>query len=184
MKKPHVGNLLIAPPAIPDRRFNRTVLMLTQVDTLGSFALCLNRPTGHNLQDILVDTGHNIELNFPLYWGGPANPTTIWMLHSSEWACEHTGKVNKDWSITSHANMFHHLADGDYPQQFRLMMGYCSWAQGQLDAEIRGLPPWNPNHSWLVADSVDPEWLYEQPVEDVWLLSTDICCSQAVDTWL
>jgi putative AlgH/UPF0301 family transcriptional regulator len=80
--------------------------------------------------------------------------------------------------------MFHHLADGDYPQQFRLMMGYASWSKGQLEAELRGLAPWNPNHSWLLADSVDPEWIYEQPVEDLWLLATDLCCHQAVDTWL
>jgi len=184
MKKPQLGNLLIAPPAIPDPRFNRTVLMVTQMDNIGAFALCLNKPTGHSLQEILVDTGLDIELNFPLYWGGPVNMSSVWMLHSSDWTCEHTVNIDKQWSLTSHISMFHYLADGDYPQHFRLMMGYASWAKGQLEAEIRGLAPWNPNHSWLVADSADPEWVYEQPVEDLWLLATDLCCHQAVDTWL
>ena len=184
MKKPQLGNLLIAPPAIPDPRFERAVLMLTQTDSVGTIGLCLNKPTGHDLQEILVDTDIDVELNFPLYWGGPVAMNSVWMLHSSEWSCSYTAPINKQWSLTSHISMFHHLADGDYPQQFRLMMGYASWSKGQLEAELRGLAPWNPNHSWLLADSVDPEWVYEQPVEDLWGLATDICCHQAVDTWL
>ena len=184
MKKPQIGNLLIAPPAIPDTRFNRSVLMLTQTDEMGAFALCLNKPTGHNLQEILDNTEIDLNLTLPLYWGGPVNMNTMWMLHSNDWSCEHTITVNDNWNLTSHVSMFYHLADGDYPKQFRLMMGYCSWAKGQLEAEIRGVAPWNPNHSWLLAEGVEPEWVFEQPVEDLWILATDLCCHQAVDTWL
>jgi putative transcriptional regulator len=158
--------------------------MLTQSDHLGEFAICLNRPTGHTLREVLEETGLDLEINFPLYWGGPVSMNSMWMLHSAEWECEHTIPINDQWSLTSHISMFHNLADGDYPQQFRLMMGYCSWTKGQLEAEMRGLPPWNSNHSWLVANEVDPEWAFEQPVEDLWIMATDLCCHQAVDTWL
>ena len=181
---PNPGDLLIAPPMIPDRRFAKAVMLVT-TDTKGStFALAVNRPTNHTLQDIVTDTGLETNLNFPLYWGGPVNMSTVWMLHSSEWATEATVSINDYWSLTSNIEMFAHLADGDCPEQFRLMLGYAGWAPGQLKAEMRGLPPWNHNHSWLVAESPSPGWLFEQPVEDVWLNSMDLSSHQAIDAWL
>ena len=181
---PKASDLLIAPPMIPDRRFDKAVLLMTHDQQGGSFALCLNRPTEHSLADILEETGIEANINFPLYWGGPVNPGTVWMLHSSDWRCEHTVPIDENWSITSNIAMFHHLADGDVPQHFRMMFGYCSWQQGQLRAELRGLPPWNHNHSWLIAENPGPEWIMETPVDELWVHCTDLCGHQAVDSWL
>ena len=181
---PNAGDLLIAPPLIPDRRFAKSVMLVTTDSNGATFALALNKPTHHTLQDAVMDTGMPTNLNFPLYWGGPVNPGTVWMLHSPEWATETTVAVNDMWSLTSNVEMFSHLADGDYPKHFRLMLGYAGWAPGQLKAELRGLPPWNHNHSWLVADSPSPGWVYEQPVEELWLNSMELSSHQAIDAWL
>lgn len=179
-------DLLIAPPTIPDPRFRKTVLMMTHQHEGGSFALCLNRPSKYVCTDIIkeLDAVDNLELNIPLYWGGPVSPSTIWMLHSSEWQMsERTITVTDQWSMTSNEGMFQHLADGDVPRQFRLVFGFCSWAPNQLEAELRGLPPWNPKHSWLVAKNPGAEWLFEQPVENLWENATTLCSHQAVDSW-
>lgn len=183
MNQPQLGDMLIAPPEIPDVRFDRTVLILTQTDSQGSFAMCVNRPTGYVLQDILEGTDLELELNLPLYWGGPVSPGSVWMLHSAEWSNPHTVSIDHQWALTSHISMFQHLADGDYPREFRLIAGYTSWAKGQLESEIKGLPPWNHNHSWLLAQQLGPEWVYDQPVEELWMLATDACSHQAVDAW-
>ena len=181
---PTSGDLLIAPPGIPDKRFHRSVLMLTHDHDGGAFALCVNKPSHYTLIDVLEDIGVEANLNFPLYWGGPVSPTTIWMLHSSEWSTEHTVPVNDDWSMTSNVEMFHCLADGDFPLHFRIMFGYCAWSQGQLRAELTGREPWNVRHSWLVAQSPDGEWLFEQPIETLWEEATQLSSNQAVDSWL
>jgi putative transcriptional regulator len=181
---PANSSLLIAPPGIPDSRFRKAVLLLTHDHDGGSFALCVNRPTQHTLQDVLEETGIESSMNFPVYWGGPMSPGTVWMLHSSEWDTEHTITINDEWSMTSNISMFHHLADGDCPQHFRIMFGYCSWAQGQLQAELRGLPPWSQKHSWLVADNPGPEWLLEAPVEELWEDAAQLSGQQAVASWL
>lgn len=180
-------DLLIAPPSIPDPRFRKTVLMLTHSHEGGSFALCLNRPSRYVCNDILKDLelGEDLNLEIPLYWGGPVNPSTVWMLHSSEWSLDdRTVPIDSNWSMTSNEQMFVHLADGDCPQEFRLMFGFCSWSPQQLEAELRGLPPWNPNHSWLVAANPGAEWIFEQPVENLWENATTLCSHQAVDSWL
>ena len=181
---PNPGDLLIAPPLIPDTRFRKSVMLVANDNHGGTFALCMNRPTNHTIKDLLIDTGFDTNINFPLYWGGPVSPTTIWMAHSLDWEIERTIQVNEQWAITSNINMFSHLADGDYPENFRLMLGYTSWGPGQLKAELRGLPPWNHNHSWLVAESSTPGWVLEQPVEDVWLNSIELSSHSAVDAWL
>lgn len=181
---PKSSDLLIAPPHIPDPRFRKTVLLLTHDHKGGSFALCVNKPTEHTLQDIVDELGIETNINFPLYWGGPVNQNTVWMLHSSEWECEYTVPINADWSMTSNISMFTHMADGDYPNQFRLMLGYCSWSPGQLKSELEGLPPWNHNSSWLIANNLGPEWLFEQPIDLLWENATTLSSHQAVNQWL
>ena len=182
--QPTASDLLIAPPTIPDRRFNKSVIMLTHSLHGSTFGICVNRPTTHTLQDVLLETGIEANINFPIYWGGPMNPGTVWMLHSSEWSIQPTININEAWSMTSNIAMFHHLADGDYPQHFRIMFGFCSWARDQLRAELKGMPPWTHNHSWLVAENPGPEWLFEQPVDDLWREATELCSHQAIDSWL
>lgn len=158
--------------------------MLTHDYPNGSFALCVNKPTEHTLQDIIDELGIETNLNFPLYWGGPVNPGTVWMLHDSAWSIDQTVEVNDEWSMTSNIDMFRHLADGDYPQHFRLMIGYCSWARGQLQAEIAGSPPWQNGHSWLIAKNKGPEWLFDQPEDRLWETATELSSHQAVASWL
>ena len=184
MQKPKATDLLIAPPHIPDPRFRKTVLMLTHDHRGGSFALCVNKPTEHTLQDIVEELGIDTALNFPLYWGGPVNANTVWMLHSTEWSCDHTVEINEEWSMTSNIEMFQDFANGNFPKHFRLMLGYCSWAKNQLQSELDGMPPWNHNNSWLIAENLGPEWMFEQPVELLWDNATTLSSHQAVANWL
>ena len=123
-------------------------------------------------------------MNFPLYWGGPVNANTVWMLHSTEWSCDHTVEINEEWSMTSNIEMFQDFANGNFPRHFRLMLGYCSWAKNQLQSELEGMPPWNHNNSWLIAENLGPEWLFDQPVELLWDNATTLSSHQAVANWL
>lgn len=177
-------DLLIAPPGIPDPRFRDTVVVLTHNHDGGSFGLVINRPTRYTTQDILEEINPEISINFPIYWGGPVNSGTIWMLHSAEWTSEHTVEINEQWSMTSNLSMFHRLNEGDVPDHFRLMAGFASWAPDQLESEIIGEPPWNQRHSWLLAKNPGPEWLFEQPVDLLWQNATTLSSHQAVDSWL
>jgi putative transcriptional regulator len=178
------GSLLIAPPTFPDNCFSETVHLVTHHTKGGTFALCVNQATDLTLKEVLVDLNINSDINFPMYWGGPVDPTSIWMLHDSDWHCGSTIKFHKDWAMTSNQEMLRRMADGDVPNYFRLMYGSCSWGRGQLEAELAGTGPWSPRTSWLVADSPDPRWLMEEPVEDLWHTSTMLSAHQAVNKWI
>jgi putative transcriptional regulator len=179
-------DLLIAAPGTPDNRFRHSVLMLTHRRSHADFAICVNRCTEYQLPDILDEQQFNITglPDLAIYWGGPVNPANLWMLHSSEWQLDTTVIIDSQWSMTSSEQMFHSFIEGDFPQQFRLFAGYCAWAPGQLDSELRGEAPWRPEHAWLVAQNLGPEWLFEQQPENLWAACTTLSSHQAVDSWL
>jgi putative transcriptional regulator len=178
------GDLLIAPPSMLDRRFGNTVLLMTKHDRGGSSALCLNKSTEYGLRELLKPLNLDIDIDPEVYWGGPVSQNTVWMLHDNSWGIDNTQRINDAWSMTSHHRMFHYLANGEWPDCFRIMMGHACWAPGQLEGELRGHEPWKADHSWLVAQGPDPSWLLGCDTSDMWQSATSFCSQQAVDSWL
>ncbi len=184
MQTIHPSTLLIAPPGIPDRRFRNAVIMLTHSTEQGDFGLCVNRQTTHSLQEVTEPLDLGAVPDLSLYWGGPVNPGTIWMLHDTGWSIDQSIEIDSDWSMTSHADMFTAIADGYEPLHYRMFMGFCAWQQGQLARELVGEKPWNHKHSWLTAENLGPEWLLGQDPDKIWESATTLSAHQAVDSWL
>ena len=182
--KPGPGSLLIAPPAMQDTRFARTVLLITHNNSAGTFAVCLNRPTKHSAKALSKELELDKELPFQMYWGGPVQQQSIWMVHDNHWHNDHTMYVNGLWNVTSHESMFHHMADGDTPRDFRLCFGFCSWMPGQLDMELAGEAPFNKKSSWLYLEDADPKWVFDTPVDELWEDATHTAGNAAIDSWL
>lgn len=178
------GDVVIAPPRMQDTRFTKAVIMLTHFRRGATFGLCVNKPSHHTAADLTPELDIDLPVDIPLYWGGPVHPQTIWMLHSSEWQLEQTVEINEHWSMTSHTTMFHHLADGDWPNYFRITFGFCGWARGQLASELRGDPPWTPDSSWLTWQGPDNSKLLEVDPHDLWRVGTEQSSHQAVNMWL
>jgi len=184
MHQVNSGDLLISPTLIPDSRFRKSVMMMTHSHQGHHYALCLNRPSEHLVTDILKDVAPGLQLDIPLYWGGPCSSSTIWMLHDAEWSTEHTFNIDQHWSMTSNVEMFQELAEGNRPDRFRVMFGFASWAPNQLARELEGEAPWSPKHSWLIAHKPDPDWLMDMPEEDLWAASIGLSGNQAVAQWI
>jgi putative transcriptional regulator len=182
--KPGPGSLLIAPPTMTDPRFSKTVLLVTHNNNAGAFALCLNKPTKHTAKNLSTELELDKELPFQMFWGGPVNHGTIWMIHENTWSCEHTMYVNEKWNVTSHESMFYHMADGDAPKNLRLCFGFCSWMPGQLDMELLGESPFSKKSSWVYAENADPEWMFETPVDELWEDATNLAAGKAIESWM
>lgn len=178
------GDLLIAPPNMPDSRFRESVIMLTHQAGGMNFGICLNRPSRYTISDLRSEAPIPVGTDFNLYWGGPVNPQTIWMLHSSDWHLDNTLRINSQWSMTSNFEMFNFISEGSYPQYFRIFFGYCSWAPNQLESEIAGDPPWSHNNSWLIWRNPDSQQLFDLEEDMIWRVSAEQCAKQAVNDWL
>jgi len=175
------GDLLVAPPQADMGLFTESVALVGVNNEEGTQAWVMNRPTGARVSEILKD--YNIQLiNDPdLYWGGPVSPHTVWMLHSSEWQLGNTRPIDKYWAVTSNEAMFHHLADGDAPRYFKIMMGYAGWSRGQLVDELQGKPPRKQSHSWLILRNPDNDWLADQREDELWRDAVAQSVQQSVD---
>jgi putative AlgH/UPF0301 family transcriptional regulator len=170
---------------MPDPRFKNSVIMLTHQTEDAHIGLCVNRSARMRITEIVEP--HQVDFqgrDFDVYWGGPVSPTTVWMLHDSDWNTEKTIEISEGWSMTSDIEMFHCLANGDNPKWFRLFVGMCSWAEGQLEKEIRGQAPWNSKTSWLIADNPGPEWIMDQDPDVLWTGAMTLSSHQAVNNWL
>ena len=182
--KLQTGNLLIAPPNMPDPRFHDSVILLVQHEHTGSVGFALNKPPDYVVNDILEEIEVPGNLPFPLYWGGPVKSSAIWMLHNTEWTMDNTVPVNDTWAMTSNRAMFTHMCDGDLPNCFRFLHGIATWGPGQLEGELRGDYPWDHSSSWLVTEDPGPEFLFECPEEHLWEQATELVKDQFVNDWL
>jgi len=169
---------------MPDPRFKDSVIMLVGASGGIDRGLCVNRVTDHTLTEITQPLDVGLLPPAPLYWGGPVNPTTIWMLHDSGWSIDASVPINHEWAMTSHREMFEAIAQGYEPAEWRMFFGFCAWAPGQLTAELNGTPPRAHRHSWLVAQNLGPEWLFEQDPDVIWQSATSVSAHQAVASWL
>ena len=177
------GDCLIAPPRMQDSRFTKSVIMLTHFKSGAAFGLCLNKLSSHTVADLSPEIDCEMPHDVPLYWGGPVSAQTIWMLHSRDWNLDSTVEINEHWAMTSHVSMFHHLADGDRPRHYLMTFGFCGWSEGQLEAELRGSPPWTVESSWLTWRQPDSHILQVDSSE-LWRVATEQSAHQAVSHWM
>jgi len=105
------------------------------------------------------------------------------MLHDNAWSIENSLPVNDDWSVTSHSDMFEKIVNGCSPDRFRIFYGHAAWGPGQLEGELRGEEPWRQEHSWLIVNDPDPDWMISD-IEHLWSTGCSISGQQAVESWL
>lgn len=184
MELPVRGDVLIAPPQMLDSRFEKAVILLTHRDVDGTWGLVLNRPSGTTTQELFSRANIECDLDLELFWGGPVSPGVIWMLHDSSWSMDNTIDLEHGWSMTSNPLMFRKLKEEGFPKHWRLFYGFAGWAADQLEGEIEGKRPWSRDHSWLWAQSLGPEWAFDQEALHLWENSLQLSGQQAVSSWL
>lgn len=173
------GNFLISPPSMADSRFTNSVVMLTHHHE-SSLGFCMNKPLRHSFKEVISELDIDISFDPKIFWGGPVNQSTVWMIHDNSWHHPSSISIDEHWNMLSHITMFNHFNDNHRPEDFKILMGCSSWAPDQLESEIRGDPPWNQNQSWLVLKKPNPSLLTDIDTDDLWKVTTDLCVRQSV----
>ena len=136
------GTLLVAEPPMPDPNFRRTVVLLCDHTTEGSFGLVLNRPCDFRLAEVATTP---LPYDVALGFGGPVQMDTLHYVHpfgdlvdgalpvaDGVWwggdFASFVGGVEGGWIDAADARFF---------------VGYSGWGGGQLDAEV-------DEGSWIV----------------------------------
>jgi len=178
-----VGKLLIAPPCVKNNFWSKSVIFLTEDHERGSIGFVLNKPSKMTI--IEFSTQHGIESNVSgyIHIGGPVNVNALTVLHSAEWSCGNTLQINEKFSISSSADLLMKFAQGDKPKKWRMFAGLCAWAPNQLDCEIKGIPPYQHNTSWLFS-SANSDLVFKLNSLEQWTTAVEKCSMEFVQTVL
>jgi len=157
--------LLMAMPQVLDPFFHRSVVLLLHHEEEGSFGFILNRPTGIKVSEILkgMDVGWSGRAEAVAYFGGPVQPnlgTVLFAPLLAEGGPEDTAtEVLPGVALTQHVGDLSRLAEAP-PDQFRLILGYAGWGEGQLMEEIL-------RNDWLTAPA-SSELIFAPDPEQIW----------------
>jgi putative transcriptional regulator len=167
-----VGNLLIAPPSVKGNFWYKTVIMVTENHKDGSVGLVLNKRSQMSISEFGEQLGFELDIPGFVYLGGPVNVKSLSFLHSNDWVSKNTMRINDQFSLSSADDILPRLAMGDMPARWRIFVGMCGWAEGQLINEIKGQHPWKHENSWCIAKA-DHDLVFESDNKDQWCNALD-----------
>ena len=162
------GNLLIAPPSVKGSFWYKTVVIVTEHHSSGSMGLVLNKRSQMTVNEFASQLGFHMDVPGFLYLGGPINVKNLSFLHTPDWTCSNTMRINQDICISSAEEILPRLALGDRPKQWRMFLGVCGWSPNQLISEIKGTPPFDESVSWCTAKS-DLDMVFGTDLKDQWM---------------
>jgi putative transcriptional regulator len=154
------GQLLLDSGLLRGSFFQRTVVLICQHDSEGAFGLVLNRATGSKVGEMIVTELPDSLKEFPLYVGGPVQPTALSFLHTDSFMPE--GDVLPNLSLGHSLETLMEIGQSfSSSRKVKLFAGYAGWSPGQLEDEMKR-DAWltHPASAEMVFD-VDPELLWE-----------------------
>jgi len=147
------------------------VVLICQHDAEGAFGLVLNRATGSSVGEMIVADLPETLKSFPLYLGGPVQPSALSFLHSDNFMPEVDAIPNLgegEANVIPNLSLGHSMdtlleIGGSFSptRKIRMFAGYSGWSPGQLEDEMKR-KAWltHPASLELVFDT-DPEKLWQ-----------------------
>lgn len=177
------GKILVAPPNMRGNFWQKTVILVTENHDRGSIGFVLNKESKMSINEFASQCGVELSIDGYVHIGGPVNVKALTLIHSAEWSCENTMQINSNLAVSSHQLLLQRMATGDCPEYWRMVVGLCAWTPGQLEHELKGIPPYDHNYSWLTAQP-STEFLYELSGSDQWHNAIELAGMEFVQTVL
>ncbi len=164
------GQLLIAMPAMSDRRFQRSVIYMCAHSPEGAMGLIINQRADHiTAPDLLERLGisprnpddeiNSEILSLSIQVGGPVETGRGFVLHSSDYFSEDsTLAIEHDVCLTATIDILKAIAHGRGPSRALLALGYAGWSPGQLETEMQ-------DNGWLHCPA-DPDLIFDEDLEN------------------
>jgi putative transcriptional regulator len=153
------GQLLLDSGQLRGSFFQRTVVLICQHDAEGAFGLVLNRTTGSNVGEMIVADLPDTLKSFPLYLGGPVQPSALSFLHSDAFLAD--ANVMPNLSLGHSLDSLVELGDSfSATRKIRMFAGYSGWSAGQLEDEMK-------RKAWLTHPA-SLELVFDTAPEDLW----------------
>ena len=173
----YVGKLLVAPPAVKDEFWGKTVIYIYEQNIQSVLGLILNKQSDRSVQDLLA---HH-QINYPgeemINIGGPVNPQALVMLHTSNWSATNTMPITDQLSLSSDRMMMERIGNFDQPDLWAMYMGVCAWNNRQLDMEMR-----RGQYGWLIAEP-NLAVMFDKNCERMWTNAIDLAAEKLTENY-
>ena len=158
------GQLLIAMPAMADRRLARTLIYLCAHSPDGAMGLVVNKlMVSITFPELLTQLGivpPKSKADIRVHFGGPVEPGRGFVLHSRDYLQEGTLEITDNIALTATIDILKEIAVGGGPKRNLLALGYVGWGPGQLESQIQ-------DNAWLNVDPSDG-LLFDPDLDTKW----------------
>lgn len=154
------GKVLISNSSIVTDYFNRTVILMVEHDQSGAFGLVLNKKMDVALSDVIQGIPEGIDGSYPIYSGGPVDPTFVSILHDNPKLKQPGIEVIPGVFLARSFEALVELLEHPDKTKFNVYQGYSGWGAAQLEGEME-------RKSWVIHDP-NAEWIFTEDSEATW----------------
>ena len=161
-------------PGLADSGFTKSVVYLCEHSERGALGLIINKPSELSLQHLFdkVDLPMQRQdlTHTPVFQGGPLQTERGFVLHetmhgvpsagdkpSKESVYASTMTIPGGLEMTTSRDVLEAISSGAGPSRVLVSLGYSSWGEGQLEAELA-------DNSWLTV-AADTAVIFDTPIE-------------------
>jgi len=161
---PFKNRILISMPSLEFDIFNKTIIYICAHSDAGAMGIVLNQKFKEmNFFDLfkqldLPETELKVEPN--VHFGGPVEVGRGFVLHSTDFICDDTVKVDTNLGVTGTTDILKAIATGEGPNKSIFALGYAGWGPEQLEQEIY-------NNNWLIIDA-DDDLIFDTDLHNKW----------------
>jgi putative transcriptional regulator len=157
--KPARGRLLVSEPYLPDPYFRRTVVLLCEHNTDGSFGFVLNRHMDMTVNDLMENMP---PITARVSIGGPVQSGNLYYLHTLGPHLEGSVEVVDGVHMGGDYEQLRSIlaTDPKLAKHIRFFVGYSGWSEDQLDRELG-------ERAWLVTRAEKKRIMYNGK-RDLW----------------
>lgn len=156
------GTFLVATPDVEDGLFFRSVVIVCEHNTSGSFGLIINKRLNIELPDDILNMKSISNPKVFIQAGGPLQTNQMMLLHSSTKNMDQTLNLTEGVYLGGDLNFLKEVVQDPDGPDLRLCFGYISWGGGHLEREFL-------DGNWFLTKSSSKYVFHDQP-EKVWQL--------------
>ncbi len=154
------GTFLIANPDLDTTLFARSVVLLCEHSSAGSFGLIINKPLEATIPEEIIPPGQLANQHIYLSFGGPIQPHHMMVVHSAQDTQDLSIPLCDGVFLGGNLNFLQEAATKSNGPYLHLSFGYCSWGPGLLEKEFL-------NNLWFLYPA-RAELVFEAPKETLW----------------
>ncbi|MEX0962276.1 MAG: YqgE/AlgH family protein [Simkaniaceae bacterium] len=154
------GTFLIASPEITSGFFFRSVILLCEHSSAGSFGLIVNKPLNIEMPEEINQLGPQNNPNIFLKAGGPLQPNQMMLLHNDPNLTDQTLELTPSLFLGGDVEFLNKAMITESGPSVFLCFGYTGWTAGFLEKEyLDGM--------WFLTKG-NSDQLFNTPPEKLW----------------